>query len=380
MGSLAQPKPPESKRPVSVRDRWRAKTNYGAKRITGFAPITFAMVAEIGRLTNGKATQLLYVILAASLGQIVAKDEAFKESAADLRTGDLAELCGCDERTIQRELGDLKQRKLILWEQTKKGVNSITPLFRSWKSLSDYKPAPVLEPDPEPEDEPVQDDPAQNAKQTVQITKDPVFVRAGRKSKRFPVVCGVSDFECEVKGTLDAECSAVVKDGVLRVTLEAKWDGKTLGNATLQQKGIEEKPRHGCRISPNEQRGKQTKGERRNEGENVSQLHPRAAELCKLFDPLILKWCGKTLSGDSQALLKACSAIGDTPGDVLVSELMKERAGREIKPLHVAAICKEIEHNWKAGKGLPRKKDLTREDIDAMIAAERKALREKRSA
>ena len=59
---------------------------------------------------------------------------------------------------------------------------------------------------------------------------------------------------------------------------------------------------------------------------------------------------------------------------------MKERAGREIKPLHVAAICKEIEHNWKAGKGLPRKKDLTREDIDAMIAAERKALREKRSA
>ena len=347
MGSLAQPKPSDSKRPVSVRDRWRAKTNYTPKRFTGYAPISFAMVAEIGRLTTGKATQLLYVMLTASLGQFVDKGEPFKEAATDLRTGDLAELCGCDERTVQRELGDLKQRKLILWEQTKKGVNSITPLFRSWAALCDYKPAPVLEPDPEPEDEPVQDDPPQNAKQTVQITKDPVFVRAGRKSKRYPVECGIASCEFEVKGKLDAECSAVVKDGVLRVILEGKWDGKTLDTSALQQKGIEEKPRHGCRISPNESRGKQTKSERRTQSENVSQLHPRAAELCKLFDPLILKWCGKSLSGDCQALLKACSAIGDTPGEVLVSELMKERAGREIKPLHVVSICKEIAHNWK---------------------------------
>ena len=139
---------------------------------------------------------------------------------------------------------------------------SHTP-FPFWNSLPDYKPAPVLEPDPEPEDEPVQDDPAQNAKQTVQITKDPVFVRAGRKSKRYPVECGIASCEFEVKGKLDAECSAVVKDGVLRVILEGKWDGKTLGTSALQQKGIEEKPRHGCRISPNEPRGKQTKGERR---------------------------------------------------------------------------------------------------------------------
>ena len=290
------------------------------------------------------------------MGQFVDKGEPFKEAATDLRTGDLAELCGCDERTVQRELGDLKQRKLILWEQTKKGVNSITPLFRSWAALCDYKPAPVLEPDPEPEDEPVQDDPAQNAKQTVQITKDPVFVRAGRKSKRYPVECGIASCEFEVKGKLDAECSAVVKDGVLRVILEGKWDGKTLDTSALQQKGIEEKPRHGCRISPNEPRGKQTKGERRTQSENVSQLHPRAAELCKLFDPLILKWCGKSLSGDSQALLKACSAIGDTPGEVLVSELMKERAGREIKPLHVVwPSAKRLSPQLEGGEGSYRR-------------------------
>src|SRR5271163_1630449 len=136
MASLAQPNPKPSKprKPVSVREKWRAKTNYKPPRFTGFAPISFAMVAEVGRLTAGKATQLLYVSLTASLGQIVKKEQAFKEIAADLRTLELAELCNCDERTVQRELGDLAHRKVILWEQSKKGVNTITPLFRTWAS------------------------------------------------------------------------------------------------------------------------------------------------------------------------------------------------------------------------------------------------------
>ncbi|MGA2150854.1 MAG: hypothetical protein ABSG48_01685 [Geobacteraceae bacterium] len=123
--------------------KWRAKTNYRSKRFTGYAPISFAMVVEAGRLTAGKATQLLYVILTASLGQFTKPDEAFMESAVDLKTSDLAELCGCDERTIQRELGDLARRKVIIWDQSKKGVNNVKPLFRTWESLPDYKPGPV---------------------------------------------------------------------------------------------------------------------------------------------------------------------------------------------------------------------------------------------
>ena len=67
------------------------------------------------------------------------------------------------------------------------------------------------------------------------------------------------------RAKLDAECSAVVKDGVLRVILEGKWDGKTLDTSALQQKGIEgQKPRHGCRISPNEPRGKRNKRRKAN--------------------------------------------------------------------------------------------------------------------
>src|ERR1700689_1074457 len=312
MASLAQPLP-KSRKPVTVRERWRTKTNYKPPRFTGYAPIAFAMVAEIGRLTTGKMTQPLYFILTASLGQFTdpKKNEPFKESAADLKTSDLAILCNCDDKTIQRDLGDLARRKVILWEQSKKGVNVITPLFRSWDKLADYKPAPVLEPDAGEEPEP--EDPEQNgkAKETTVLTKTPVYVKAGKTSRRFPVSCGVAAFETEVRGTLDAELSAVVQDGVLRVIVEAKWDGKTLNNDLKKQKEIEEKPRQGCRISPNPAESKERKGERGSKGEQrragalpakpakqKSLDHPRAAELAAIFDPLIFGHCKQTLSGD----------------------------------------------------------------------------------
>lgn len=379
MASLAQPKP-NAPRKLSVRDRWRTKTNYSPKRFTGYAPISFAMVAEIGRLTAGKATQLLYVSLTASLGQYTdpKNNEPFKETTAEIPTSDLKELCNCDERTIQRELADLKFRKVITWEQTKKGMNVITPLFRSWLSLPDYKPAPVLE--PESGDEPIPDDPAQADKQkeTTVLTRNPVYVKAGKTSKRFPVNCGVAAFEAEIRGKLDAECSAVVKDGVLRVIIEAKWDGKSLGNDLKKQKGIEEKIRQGCRISPEQTEGKRTKGERGTKGEQPGSVHPRAQELSSLFDPLIHRWCGKTLSGDPQALLQACNAIGDTPSEVLVHDAV-QRAARTLTPLHTISLCKEIAHNWQKSKGMPVQKKLpTREEIDAMIEREKVELDAKR--
>lgn len=352
MASLAAPLKPSSK-PVSVRDKWRGKTNYKPPRFTGFAPISFAMVAEVGRLTCGKATQLLYVSLTASLGQIVKKDQPFKETSAEHRTCDLAELCACDERTIQRELGDLKQRKVILWEQPKKGVNVITPLFRSWEKLPDYKPAPVIEPKLESEDEPEATDPAQADKQTTYLTKSPVRVAAGKKSKAYKVECGVSALQFDVR-QLDADCSAMVKDGVLLVTLEPRWDGKSLAGSALQQKGIEEKPRQGCRISPNETEGAEQKTERRTKDEVARVNHPRAEELSSLFDPLIHRWCGKTLSGDPQALLQACNAIGATPHDVLVKAGV-ERARKQLTPLHTVSLCREIAHNWEKGKAFAPK-------------------------
>ena len=364
---------PPPLKPRGIRDRWRAKTNYNKRRFSGFAPISYAMVAEVGRLTAGKATQLVYVILAASLGQYTSPEnnEPFKETAADLKTSELAELCNCDVKTIQRELGDLKHRGVILWEQSKKGVNVVTALFRHWSELPDYKPAPVLEPEPEDEDEP-EEETAATPKETTVVTTKPVYVKAGRKSKRVPVTCGVASLEFEVQGRLDAECSAVVQDGVLRVILESKWDAKKAGNVTLETKGIEEKPRHSRGISPSVHSG----SAKRNKGES----HPRAAEISSLFDDLLLKWCGKSLSGSPNVLLDACAAIADTPHDVVVHAVI-ERSERELKLTHVVPLCRQIAHDWLKSKDLPKKKPLpTRQEINAMIERENAELAAKRAA
>ena len=351
MASSNQPFPKSSK-VVSICDKWRKRTDFDKPRFSGYAPVPMSSFPDIGRLTAGKATQLVYVILGASLGKFTnaQRGERFNEVAADITTAELAELCYCDVKTIQRELADLKRRGVILWEQSKKGVNVVTPLFRHWAGLADYKPAPVLEPEPEPEpepeDEPLEEDEAP-AKETVHVIESPIVVRAGKKSKRFPINCGVRHFECEVRGKVDAECSAVVKDGVLRVILEGKWDGKKLGKVALETKEIPEKPRHSRGISPDIRPA----GKKR---PNSAASLPRAAELIALFDPLILRWSGKTLSGDIATLRKACGGIGEVPHDTLVHDV-EERAERALRLTHVEALCREIQHNWKAGKGVTRK-------------------------
>lgn len=386
---------PKQKR-ISARDRWRAKTNYKPKRYTGFAPISLAQIAEIGRLTAGKATQILYVILGASLGQIVKPDEPFNERVADLRTADLAELANCDERTVQRELGDLRHRSLITWEQTKKGVNQVTPLFRSWASLPDYRPGPVEEPEVANEDQLETETDAKSDIRT-EVTRKPVYVPAGKRSKAIPVKCGVASLQFE--SNVDAECSAVVQGGVLLVTLAGKWKPETGVNGLLKTDELKEKPRQGCRILPSETTGEDqvntrqvhTGGQssrktRASQSTGTSPVqHPRAAELSSLFDPFLLRFCGKSLSGDSVALLAACEAIGDVDHDFLV-KVVVERAARPINsPRAAVAICKEIAHNWQKGKNLspesglaPSRHDVRNEQVMNGLKALNEMRRRKR--
>lgn len=335
--------------------KMRETTDYDKARYSGYAAYANAMAADGWRITGLAGGRVLQFLVHKATGRRVGKDEPFSETTEPLKVSQMVELLYLDERTVQRELKDLIARKIVTRTEVKKGTYEFTLLSRTWYAIPDYVPVPVEQPADESDDEPIEDDPAQNKEQTItKLTESPVRIAAGKKSKPVKVECGVSALQ--FIANVDAECSAVVKGGVLLVNLKYE-ESRKLGNGRSNDSNdLSSSPRHPSRDEPKTVRGKQTKGERRSESENVSQLHPRAAELCSLFDPLILKWCGKTLSGDSQALLKACSAIGDTPGDVLVSELMKERAGREIKPLHVAAICKEIEHNWRAGGTLPTPK------------------------
>ena len=368
------PKPKPGQR--SALEEMRGRTDYTKKRPSGYAPLFDAALADAARLADGSAFKILMFVWNMSLGRRVDADRPFLEETEPVSVAKLAELARCDQRTAERELNGLAERKVIKRTKVKNGQYVLQPLFRTWEHLPDYAPRPQTEPD----DEAVTDNLPAKTTQTTHIIETPVYVRAGKKSKRVEVPCEVTAFECQVKGKVDAECSAMVQDGVLRVILEGKWDGKTLGNGSLKQKGIDANERQGCRPSPKETTGKGTKGERGTKSETSQAVHPRAVELSNLFDPLIFKWCKKTLSGDSVALLRACEAIGDTPHDEVVRAAV-ERGGRTLTPLHVPSVCKEIAHNWEKAKGMPPEKRLpTREEIDAMIAVERKELAEKNAA
>ena len=263
----------------------------------------------------------------------------------------LAELCFLDERTIQRELKDLVKRKIVTQTQVKKGTYEFQPLFRTWASLPDYLPVPIEQPSDEAVDEPVQEEPENSREKTItRLTSKPVKVAAGKKSKPVKVDCGVTALQ--FSANVDAECSAVVEGGVLLVNLQYESSIKIPDGSFNGINNLSSPPRQASRDDSSETRGKRTKGERGTKGENAAVRHPRAEELSSLFDPLIHRWCGKTLSGDPQALLQACIAIGETPHDVLVKAGV-ERGSRTLTPLHVMAVCREIEHNWRKGGELP---------------------------
>src|ERR1017187_196157 len=66
------------------------------------------------------------------------------------------------------------------------------------------------------------------------------------------------------------------------------------------------------------------------------------------------------------AHLKACNAIGDTPHDDLVKAAV-ERAWRKLTPLHIEALCREIQHNWKKSKDMPKKAGPSSEELQEII-------------
>jgi len=333
----------------------KARTNYAPKRFTGYAPIPFAAIADIPRLSSGAAcTQLVYVILGLSLGRPVEKNTPFHESTLPTHVSDLADLCGCDERTVQRELGGLVARGVVTMEKSTKGAYLLTPLFRSWASLSSYKPGPVAEPEP---DEDETEEPKKAA--ITRLTEKPVAVRAGNTSRKIKIDCGVSEIYCRTN--IDLHFEAVVQDGSLLVSLIGHQEGLAGGQARSNSfKDL-------------------TSGTRQTRRVEQQVSHPRAAEVAGLFDPFLAKYGARLLSGDYKFFLQSCQSVADVPNDYLVKRVI-DRAARPIKsPGAAAAICADIARDWEAQKRLPAAKrdpkNLTREDIDALIAEERAAKR-----
>jgi hypothetical protein len=333
-------------RELSELEKARALTNYNKARTTGYAAYPMAACAENFRLTSLAGTRVLDFVIVWSTGRRVPKGDGFLEVTEEWDIAKVAEVTHLEIRTLEREIKDLKDRKVIKATRIRRGIYTFRPLFRTWASLPNYKPGPVLEPKPEPQDVPIDEEKEKKAKEVTYLIEKPIHVRAGKKTKRLPVPCGVAFFECKVTGQIDAGVSAVIKDGVFQVTVEGKWDGRSTKGDLLHRKELQETQRHHSREKANTapRNSKRSKSE---------ETHPRAAELSALFDPLLLKSCGKSLSGDPPMLQAACEAIAGADQDY-VARCAVDRAFRPISgPKVVVSICKEIAANWEKVKGLP---------------------------
>ena len=353
----------------------RQMTNYAAPRITGFAPIPRASGPDGRRITSPSGWRVLSTILEEATGRRVGKTEAFQEETAPIGIGELAALAFVELRTAERELKTLGKRKIVKITKLKKGLYIIQPLFRTWATIPDYVPEPLEEPGAESDDEPLSEDPAQNSKEgtVTQVTTSPVKIAAGKKSKPVKVECGVTALQFHAD--IDAECSAMVQGGVLLVSLKQRWQAKDGIRVSNGIKQLTLSSRHGRR----EERPNGTLPPQADQPKKRV-THPRAEELSSLFDPLLLKSCGKSLSEDPVMLLAACEAIGAADHNFLVKCVI-DRSARYLRVNHVKALCREIAANWAKVKGLPPEEHIpTRSEIDAMVEAERKELAAKRAA
>jgi hypothetical protein len=271
----------------------------------------------------------------------------------NLPVEDLAQICRCDVRTVERELAALDKRGLAEIKRPAKGEITARLLYRTWEALPDYKSAVATMPEPDTDVvvDPEKVDETKPGNQRVTGRK-PVRAAAGSMSKVFPVTTGVRGFRYKVTGPVDMEFTCVVQAGEILVDSKVPDDFlQKLEKQSGRSNGINENtsiPRHGCR------------GESEtiptNAGSTIPTKktvdHPRAAELVKLFDPILAQSAARLLSGDAASLRSACAAVADCDHNFLV-KIAVERSAREVKsPAMVAAICRDALASWKASKVL----------------------------
>jgi hypothetical protein len=335
--------------PQSCRERCRASSDYDTEK--GYAPFFHAFLADWPRLSSGHVSDILFMVaLSRSLGRSVRKGEPRPTCTAPLLVSDLAALCGCDERSIQRELAGWQTRQVARITPEGKGVVSIELLYRDWESLPDYKNVVDISTGVPIEDETSAEDEKAKEHTCIDLTKAPLSCKAGGRSKGVKVDCGVKTFHLVNPSVVDLEITAMVQAGDLVITTKVpdEWLQKAVKRGTVSNDFNElgSATRHGRHLVP----GKPGNPVTAKQGNPVT--HPRAPELVKLFDPLLAASAARLLSGDSSSLLAACEAVGECDHNFLV-KFAVQRAERPVKsPLHVKTICAEALASWKASKVL----------------------------
>jgi len=323
--------------PNSLAERLRNRTDYATGE--GWAPFPHAVWADLPRLSSGAICYaFIGVCNMLSLGRPRKAGQPWQEWTEPISKSDLAELCYCDEKGIQRQIAELTERGMIEVKTVRAGVAkySIRLLYSKWQSLDDYsvwKRRQVVAIDDAVEDEAAEDEAAPAvSSEAVQVFKAPAIVKRGRASKVKKLPTSVNAFVYQNDSGIDAACTAVIQSGCLIVcTRPVNGDSEAKGEIKANATG------HGCpeafaSSSP-----------------SPAPREPRAEEICKLFDPLLQKSASRLLSPDSAALSLACKELGSVPHDFLVHFVMGPggRGGRPISgPRAVAAILRECRANY----------------------------------
>jgi hypothetical protein len=392
MGALRQPqltenslrKPPEKERKAVATslEKLRARTDYDKGE--GWSALPHAGFVDLLKLSSGEVClKFIWAInIALSSGSARSPKEAWDSWTEFRSTQEWADATASNVRDIQRQLAEMQERGMIGVKQVKNGTvkYSISLLYRKWGKLESYatwKGRRVVAIDESAAELAEDEAPAEISKDAVHLTKKPQRTAPGRASRAVRVNVGVNSFKFQsTDSRVDLIHDAVIQSGCLIVSVTSQ---KGESEAKGEDKGNAE--RHTCRALPANEGIKNTPT---NEGSAIS--HPRAAELIKLFDPILSKSAARLLSGDSVSLKAACEAVADCDHDFLVKHAI-DRAAREVKsPLHVRDICADALRDWRASKaldgaGIRRKREdvASPEEIAELIAKDRVArLRGKR--
>ncbi len=397
MSALPQPrfndskKPPviETKRdkygrdPGSALERLRASSDYQAE--TGYAPMFHAALADLPRLASG-AVFYAFILHVNRLSYGRGKDSAGKRITATLpiSAATLAELCCCNVRQIQRELGELKDRGVISCKQVKKAGSVeyvISLLYADWRGLEDYtawKRAQVVAIDDglELELESGDEDIMPVSKDAVRLTKRAETVRPGRSTRPKPITVGVRSFKVQNTGGVDVEHEAVIQSGGCLVV---SFTSSPVEQKGEQQANTERRTRRAGRLTPSDSTGDfsessdavadEAKGEHKANAErrtrradqlstleSTRDLPDTAVKLARLFDPLLQKSGARLLSPDKVALAAAVSEVGAMPFEFLEDFVLHPKRGRAARPISgpraVASIVRDARENWEAAGGV----------------------------
>src|ERR1035441_7703747 len=184
-------------------ERLRASSDYDTEK--GYVPFFHAFLADLPRLSSGNScTLLLLTLWAKSAGRGAAKGQPRPEWTFALSLEDLAQICRCDVRTVERELAALDKRGLAEVRRPAKGEVEARLKYKQWEALADYKSQVITmdEPDTDVAVDPDAVDESKPGNQRVTGRKA-VRLAAGAISKVFPVSCGVKTFRHKAEGPVE---------------------------------------------------------------------------------------------------------------------------------------------------------------------------------